>query len=128
MIAMVASVAFITGLRVHLRNVRKRFIANELTNYIEVVRKIQEKDALLSDVYHHFPTGRSGADLALAKTNSDGSLIVWFHGEDGHPSRHGHIYYSGSQLVQVQGREDTYSLPDHPEEWLHRLTNEWYEF
>jgi len=96
----------------------RRFIEVELPLYDEMAKAILAQAATLTAEPRDFRALVNRPLGASARTNADGSVTMLFPGGEGGP-RHGHIYHSGTVLT---------NWPPGSGDYVHHLTNNWYEY
>ncbi len=103
------------SMTLHLATQRKWFLKAGMQEYNLMVDKIVQNRAILSEKGTRLE-GIAGHDYVFGRTNSDGSIIIEFHGRGGN-LRAGYLYYSGDLLRAFPGDTNLY---------LYHLTNGWY--
>ena len=120
-------VLFPVSIKVSREKEHKLFFRKGIHDYDLLVDKIlANKSTLAAEAKSlEFITGLANV---YGKTNSDGSLSIWFHGRDNYP-RAGYLYYSGNALRVKPGDINGYFFENNPaDHTYYHLTNNWYEF
>jgi hypothetical protein len=128
-IGCVVAMFIVTPVSVKLNQMRQRdyFLSVEIKQLDSIIDQINHARNSLTN------EGRRLDDIlgykyVFGKTNTDGSILVWFYGRNGW-SRAGYVYYTGNQLVVSPYDSTRFVFPESPNDHSYfRLTNCWYEF
>lgn len=96
---------------------RMKFVSQDVQQYEAMVNTLKSTNALTGETK---VTMRSVSfpNIVCGKTNSDGSITIWFPGIEGN-LRHGYLYHTGNDL---------HHNPDYPDKPVICITNQWYEY